>query len=189
MPENYVHGVPQFYATAMPERNGAQPLLVKSLDGRPLKIEGNPLHPLGLVGTDRYAQASILDLYDVDRAARFLKGREPVSRDVAFDHLAAVARQLPTTKGEGVCFLMGQSSSPSRRRIQAQISEAFPQVRWFWHEPVDFSRHREAAAQAQETSRAGQPGRPLRPHPFLPARPGQGDCFPGLRFPGVGRKQ
>src|SRR2546425_8958626 len=34
-PEHYIHGVPQFYATAMPTRSGAIPLLVRSSDGRP----------------------------------------------------------------------------------------------------------------------------------------------------------
>src|SRR6516162_2321169 len=45
MPENYVHGVPQFYATAIPAQDTAVPLVVKSSDGRPTKLEGNALHP------------------------------------------------------------------------------------------------------------------------------------------------
>ena len=44
-PENYVHGVPQFYATAMPTRCGAIPLVAKSNDGRPTKVEGNDRLP------------------------------------------------------------------------------------------------------------------------------------------------
>src|SRR5437762_6310448 len=36
--EGFIHGVPQFYATAMPTRGTAIPLLVKSSDGRPTKI-------------------------------------------------------------------------------------------------------------------------------------------------------
>ena len=39
MPENYVHGVPQFYATAMPTQCGAIPLVAKSNEGRPTKLE------------------------------------------------------------------------------------------------------------------------------------------------------
>ena len=68
MPEGYVHGVPQFYATAMPTRGSAIPLLVKSNDGRPTKIEGNPSHPASVGAADVFMQASILDLYDPDRA-------------------------------------------------------------------------------------------------------------------------
>src|SRR5437762_575474 len=72
MPENYVHGVTQFYATAMPTRGSAIPLVAKSTDGRPIKIEGNDRHPDSNGGTDRFAQASILNLCDPDRAARFV---------------------------------------------------------------------------------------------------------------------
>ena len=146
MPENYVHGVPQHFATAMPVRGGAQSLLVRSIDGRPIKVEGNSQHPSGLVGTDRFAQASILDLYDPDRATRFLKGGSVVPREAALDHLDGVAKELAASGGEGVCFLMEQSSSPSRMRLQGVISEKFPKVRWFTYEPVDFGTGREAAA-------------------------------------------
>ena len=70
-PADYVYGEPQYFATAMPTRTGAIPLVVKSYEGRPVKIEGNALFPGGNGGTDRYAQASILDLYDPDRARHF----------------------------------------------------------------------------------------------------------------------
>src|SRR5580704_7944034 len=62
MPENYTHGVAKFFATAMPTRRSAVPLLAKSNDGRPTKLEGNPQHPDSNGGTDRFSQASILNL-------------------------------------------------------------------------------------------------------------------------------
>ena len=34
-----------YYATAMPRRTGAIPLIATTVDGRPIKLEGNPLHP------------------------------------------------------------------------------------------------------------------------------------------------
>ena len=69
-PEGYVYGEPKYYATAMPTRTGAIPLVAKSYEGRPIKLEGNAKFPGSNGGTDRYAQASILDLYDPDRAKR-----------------------------------------------------------------------------------------------------------------------
>ena len=44
-PADYVYGEPQYFATAMPTRTGAVPLVVKSYEGRPIKIEGNALFP------------------------------------------------------------------------------------------------------------------------------------------------
>ena len=34
-----------YYATAMPRRSGGIPLIATTVDGRPIKLEGNPLHP------------------------------------------------------------------------------------------------------------------------------------------------
>src|SRR5438552_2864355 len=87
MPENYVHGVPQYYATARPTRGGAIPLVVKATDGRPIKVEGNAQHPDSNGGTDRYAQASILNLYDPDRAMRFVNGGNVTTPEKAFGFL------------------------------------------------------------------------------------------------------
>ncbi len=67
-PENVVPGRPMFYATAFTLGGYAEPVLVESQMFRPTKVEGNPQHPASLGGTDVYAQASILDLYDPDRA-------------------------------------------------------------------------------------------------------------------------
>src|SRR5256885_15416881 len=66
-----------YYATAMPRRTGAIPLIATTVDGRPIKLEGNPLHAASAGTTDVYAQASVLDLYDPARSRRFLnKGKE-----------------------------------------------------------------------------------------------------------------
>ncbi len=150
MPENYVHGEPQYYATAMPDRHGAQPLLVKSLDGRPIKVEGNPRLPAALTGTDRFAQASILDLYDVDRATRFLKNGNPVTRETALDFLTATAQAIGAGTGEGVCFLLSHSSSPSRDRLQLLLQQKYPQAAFYLHEPIDLRVHQQAASAAHQ---------------------------------------
>jgi MoCo/4Fe-4S cofactor protein with predicted Tat translocation signal len=134
-PEGYIHGVPQFYATAMPTRGTALPLLVKSHEGRPTKIEGNPDHPDSNGGTDTFAQASILSLYDPDRAKRFTKDGSTAGREEALDFLSNLGKQAG--QGQGLCFLLEQSSSPSRARLQQEIAKKFPQAKWFVHEPVD----------------------------------------------------
>src|SRR5690349_17546082 len=67
-PEDLVLGRPNFYATAFTLGGYATPLLVTSREFRPIKIEGNDRHQASLGGTDVYAQASILNLYDPDRS-------------------------------------------------------------------------------------------------------------------------
>ena len=67
-PEDFVPGKPLFYATAMPLAGYATGLLVESHMGRPTKVEGNPSHPASLGAANVFAQASVLSLYDPDRA-------------------------------------------------------------------------------------------------------------------------
>src|ERR1700747_2922940 len=71
-PEEFVPGRPQFYATAFTLGGYATPLLVTSREFRPIKVEGNDRHQASLGGTDVYAQASLLDMYDPDRSQNVL---------------------------------------------------------------------------------------------------------------------
>src|SRR5712691_6892447 len=136
MPENYVHGVPQYYATAMPTRGSAIPLVVKSNDGRPTKIEGNTLHPDSNGGTDRFAQASILNLYDPDRDTAFKYKQAITNSEAVLDRLDQLSKVAQGNGGQGLSFLLERNSSPSRNRLQKLISEKFPQARWYVYEPV-----------------------------------------------------
>src|SRR4029077_18971804 len=65
-PEELTLGKPLFFATAMPLSGIARPMLVKSYEGRPTKVEGNPEHPASLGGSDLFCQGSLYDLYDPD---------------------------------------------------------------------------------------------------------------------------
>src|SRR5947207_5197330 len=147
-PENYIHGAPQFFATAMPMRGSAVPLVVKSSDGRPTKVEGNARHPDSNGAADRYAQASVLDVYDPDRAMRFVNNGNTVKLEAALDFLAGLSKKAQSDGGQGLSFLLERSSSPSRARLQKLISEKFPKAGWFTYEPVDFEVHRQAASVA-----------------------------------------
>ena len=165
--KGYDYGMPQYFATAMPTRSGAIPLVVKSYDGRPIKIEGNALYPGGNGGTDRYAQASILNLYDPDRAQRFAARNEKsgkletVSRDQAWDFLDGLTAKFSANHGEGLAFLAESSTSPSRWRLQNVIAQKFPKSQWFNYDAIDFGIHQRAATQA-----FGQPVRPVYRYDF-----------------------
>jgi molybdopterin-containing oxidoreductase family iron-sulfur binding subunit len=155
-PENYTFGEPEFFATSMPTRLGAVPLVVKSYEGRPVKVEGNALYPGGNGSTDRYAQASILNLYDPDRARHFTHSGDIVSREAAFNALEALSNQFAANSGVGLAFLAESSSSPSRARLQKLIFDKFPRAQWFTYDAIDSGIHQRAASQA-----FGQPVRPV----------------------------
>ena len=141
MPENYVHGAPQHFATSMPTRQSAVPLVVKSYDGRPIKIEGNSELPDSNGGTDQYAQASILSLYDPDRGLNFKIAENGKLNVIA---KAKVLEQLKGLANSKTHVLMEQSSSPSRAALVAGLKAKG--VRFYEYEPIDFSVHAEAAS-------------------------------------------
>lgn len=153
-PEGYVPGTFQYYATAMPLREIAIPILVKSFEGHPIKIEPNELQPdqpmhsssrYVRVGTTPQVQAAILGLYDPDRAARFVYKGQTVPRETAMEILKQISGKFAHTRGKGLCFLLERSSSPSRARLLKLLVERLPEASCFVHEPVDFAVHREAA--------------------------------------------
>jgi molybdopterin-containing oxidoreductase family iron-sulfur binding subunit len=154
MPENYVHGVPQYYATSMPAHGCAIPLVVRSNDGRPTKIEANDQHPEGS-GTDRFTQASILNLYDPDRATSFKNKQAVSSPEAAFQALAGVARAAQANGGAGLSFLLESVDSPSRSRLEDEIRRKLPRSKWYLHDAVDLAIHRRTATRAFE--------KPVRP--------------------------
>jgi len=67
-----IPGKAVLYTTSMPGSLGGLPLIATTYEGRPTKLEGNPLVPSSNGGTDLFAQAAVLDLYDPDRARTFL---------------------------------------------------------------------------------------------------------------------
>ena len=146
-PENYVHGGWQHFATAFPIRGAAVPVLVKSTDGRPVKIEPNDKHP-DASGTDALVQASVLGLYDPDRAHRHTLNGSDAKIAAVQDALAALAKKFAGNAGEGLAVLAERSSSPSRARLQAQLADKLSKARWFNYEPVDFAVARVAASTA-----------------------------------------
>ena len=103
-PESYVHGGSQYFATAMPTRSSAIPLLVRSSDGRPTKIEGNPNHPDSNGATDQFAQASILGLYDPDRARRYARNGTTARKSAALEGLTQVSTAAQANGGRDSPF-------------------------------------------------------------------------------------
>ena len=135
-PEDVVPGRPLFFASAIPHRGYALPVLVESHMGRPTKIEGNPEHPASLGGADIFMQASILDLYDPDRA-KTVSFRGEVRSWSNF--LTAAQTELSKQKarqGAGLRFLCGPVTSPSAAELIATIVRDYPQATWHQWDPA-----------------------------------------------------
>src|ERR1700721_922951 len=112
-PEDVIPGRPQFYATAMTLGGYASPLLIESHLGRPTKIEGNDKHPASLGGTDIFAQAHILGLYDPDRSQSVVSMGDLRSWQEFLGAIRWPVNIQKTLQGAGIRILTPTTFSPT----------------------------------------------------------------------------
>src|SRR5271167_4981727 len=136
-PDEMVLGKPLFFASAMPFGAYATPVLVESHEGRPTKIEGNPDHPASLGGSDVFAQASILDMYDPDRS-QTINYRGALSTWSAFaEALKGPLNSQKAVSGSGLRILSRPISSPTMASLMDAVQAAYPESKWVQYEPVN----------------------------------------------------
>src|SRR5262249_17071672 len=136
-PEDVLPGRALHFATAMPFAGYGIGLIVKSHEGRPIKVAGNPRHSASLGATDVFAQASILDLYDPDRA-KSVTNRGAISTFGAFvSALSPRLEELRSRDGVGLRFLSGRMTSPSEAALIDAVLRRFPKAQWHQYEPVN----------------------------------------------------
>src|SRR5713226_9183098 len=136
-PEEVVPGRPMFYATAFTLGGYATPSLVESHLGRPTKIEGNPEHPVSLGGTDVFAQASLLGLYDPDRSQTITYLGDVRSWSALVEAIRGPLNVQKTLQGAGIRILTQTISSPTLEDQLRGLLKIYPQAKWHVYEPVN----------------------------------------------------
>ena len=162
-PAGRTPGAPTYFAS-IAERGGvANGVLVTSFDGRPIKIEGNPLHPGSLGATDAYTQADILRMYDPYRLRQIAKGKADGdgSKPNWDDFLAYAGQQGQMLRDDPGSFavLAEPSSSESLKRMKQGLLSAFPGVKWYEYQPINRDHEIKGSIQAF--------GKPMRPQYHL----------------------
>jgi molybdopterin-containing oxidoreductase family iron-sulfur binding subunit len=136
-PEQVIPGVPMYYATAFTLSGYANPLLVESHLGRPTKIEGNSLHPASLGGTDIFAQASILGMYDPDRSQAITHLGDVASWAGFVKEIRGPLAVQKALGGAGLRILTQTISSPTLKDQMRAFLAMYPQAKWHVYEPVN----------------------------------------------------
>src|SRR5436189_3295211 len=144
-PDGLIPGKTQYYATAMPQGGVANGLLVESHEGRPTKIEGNPDHPSSLGATNVFAQASVLNLYDPDRAQTVTKFGEIQTWSLFVESAQAIAAAMKGSNGAGFRILTGIVTSPTLAAQIQSLRTLFPKAKWHQWEPAVGDGAREGA--------------------------------------------
>ncbi|HEX4412412.1 MAG TPA: TAT-variant-translocated molybdopterin oxidoreductase, partial [Lacipirellulaceae bacterium] len=148
-PEQMVPGRALQFASAATLGGYATGILVKSHEGRPTKIEGNPNHPASLGATDAFTQAEILGLYDPDRSQAITYRGQPRSWSDAQIEFRKSLDALRTEQGRGLVILSSTITSPTLAdQLTGQTSRFkhdFPAARWFQFEPAHSNNGHEGA--------------------------------------------
>jgi molybdopterin-containing oxidoreductase family iron-sulfur binding subunit len=137
VPEELLPGKPLHFATAMPFSGYGVGLIVRSEEGRPVKVEGNPRHAASLGATDVFAQASVLNLYDPDRAQAVTNQGAISTLDGFVAALSSRLENLKAAGGAGLRFLSGRITSPSEAAMIDAVLRQFPNAMWHQYEPVN----------------------------------------------------
>jgi len=136
-PEEIIPGKPLFFATSMSLGGVGVGLLGRSNEGRPTKIEGNPLHPGSLGGTDVLAQASLLGLYDPDRSQEVRFRGSSKTWQIFMDTARAAIEENRRDGGAGIRFLTETVTSPTLIAQFKQLQNELPKAKWVQYEPVN----------------------------------------------------
>lgn len=132
-PEEVTPGVANFYASTFYDGHDYSAILVKTREGRPIKIEGNDLNGISHSGTNARVQASVLGLYDGARLrGPMVKGKEATWKS-ADDAVAAAIN------GGTIRILTSTIISPSTKAVIAEFISKHPNTKHVTYDAVSYN--------------------------------------------------
>lgn len=134
-PEDIVPGVPNYYASTYVDGGDYAAVVIKTRDGRPIKVDGNEKSSITRGGSSARIQASVLNLYDKARL------RQPLAngKEATFEAIdRQITEQLAGTTN-GIYLLTGTILSPTAKDIINQFLAKYPNARHVVYDPVSYS--------------------------------------------------
>lgn len=142
-PHDIIPGVPNYYASTYFDGFDFASVLVKTREGRPIKIDPNPA--AGDLGkTNARAQASVLSLYDNDK----VKQPKFEGKDETFDKVDSfVIKGLEEAKASGkkIVLLSHSFASPTFKKLFAEFKEKYPTAELVTYDAFPYSAALDAA--------------------------------------------
>jgi molybdopterin-containing oxidoreductase family iron-sulfur binding subunit len=145
MPEQLVPGKPLYYATSVPLCGYATGVLAESHMGRPTMVEGNPAHPDSQGAIDPWTQATVLTLYDPDRAQIVLRQTLISTWDTFLLEAESALDAARAKKGAGLRILTETVTSPTLARQLRALQSELPEAKWHQYEPAGGDQTRAGA--------------------------------------------
>ncbi len=139
-PVGVIPGIPDYYASTCSGCKHACGILVKTREGRPIKINGNDEHPVSKGKACARGQGSILNLYDPERL------REPMKKDGSgFSSVSwqaadtAIIEELnkAASAGKEIAVVMNTLNSPTAKRVLDDLAAKYQTVKLYSYELFD----------------------------------------------------
>ena len=137
-PPEITPGKSLYYATGFYDGHEYSGILVKTRDGRPIKIEGNILSAFNGEGTTARVQASVLSLYDDAR----LKYPALLNKQESWNTIdQQIISELGRINSEGgeIVLLTSSLISPSTRKLINEFGTGFKNFKWVQYDAISYS--------------------------------------------------
>lgn len=145
-PDEIVPGVASYYASTFVAGGDYCPVLVKTREGRPIKVEGNSLSSITAGGTSARVQASVLSLYDTSRITgpfRIANGRidKPVRRSAQGPTWEEIDGEIMSklTPNAQIRIVGNTVLSPTTKKAVEDFTAKFPNTKVVMYDPVSAS--------------------------------------------------
>ncbi len=133
-PDAIVPGVATYYASSYVNGGDFCPILVKTREGRPIKIEGNDLSAMTKGGTSARAQASVLTLYDTNRYKKpMMKSADGMTSSSWADFDKAIKSKLSSGN---ICLVTNTILSPTAKKVIAEFKAKYPSTKVVTYDSV-----------------------------------------------------
>lgn len=145
-PDDIVPGVANYYASSFVQGGDYCSILVKTREGRPIKIEGNNLSSVTKGGTSARAQAVVLSLYDTNRFRNPRQNADGSGTDITWEALDKhIAQSL--TPASRIRILTGTIISPTTAKVLDEFKAKYPNTEIIAYDAVSSAALLSANAQ------------------------------------------
>ncbi len=135
-PDEIVPGVANYYASSFVNGGDYCSVLVKTREGRPIKIEGNAMSPITKGGTSARVQASVLSLYDTNRFTGC--GKVANANKIETMTWANLDKEVMSklNANSQIRIVCNTVISPSTKQVFKEFTDKYPNARVVTYDPV-----------------------------------------------------
>ncbi len=137
-PGEITPGLANYYASTYYDGHDYCSIVVKTREGRPIKIEGNELSSFTKGGTTARVQASVLNLYDSARYSSPQKANAPAKWDSIDNEISSQLSQFASS-GEKIIILSSTVISPSTKQLFADFAVKYPTTQVIYYDAISYS--------------------------------------------------